>query len=207
VKTLTHISVLIQLKRKEEDFMVLRKAFVVLFAMFFLATAVSAADVEGVKMPDSMKAGGQDLVFNGGGKRVKFMMKVYVVGLYLKQKSSDAAKIVAADEPMSVKLQITSGLVTPDKMKAAIMEGFEKSTNGNITPIKAKIDAFMGIFKTQVKGDTYDFSYVPGKGTEIYKNGALSSVIEGLDFKKALYGIWLGDKPAQDDLKAKMLGK
>jgi hypothetical protein len=187
--------------------MVLRKAIVLLFAMCFLATAVYAADVEGVNFPDTMKAGGQDLVFNGGGKRVKFMMKVYVTGLYLKQKSSDAAKIIAADEPMSVRLQITSGLVTPDKMKSAVMEGFEKSTNGNIAPIKAKIDSFMNIFKEQKKGDAYDFSYVPGKGLEVFKNGAMSSTIEGLEFKKALYGIWLGDKPAQDDLKAKMLGK
>jgi hypothetical protein len=32
-------------------------------------------------------------------------------------------------------------------------------------------------------------------------------VIQGLDFKKALFGIWLGKKPAQNDLKALMLGK
>jgi hypothetical protein len=32
-------------------------------------------------------------------------------------------------------------------------------------------------------------------------------VIEGLDFKKALYGIWLGDKPVQKELKAMMLTK
>jgi hypothetical protein len=188
--------------------MMLRKAFIALFAMFFLATSAFAVEVGGVKLPDTSKAGGKDLVLNGAGKRTKFPVGgVYVCGLYLMQKSSDAAKIIAGDEPMSVKLQITSSLVTPDRMKGAITEGLEKSTNGNMAPLKAKIDSFMNIFKNQVKGDTYDFSYVPGKGLEVFKNGAMSSVIEGLDFKKALYGIWLGDKPAQDDLKAKMLGK
>jgi hypothetical protein len=187
--------------------MVLKRVIVAMVAMCFLATAAYAVDVDGVDLPDTAKAGGQDLTFNGGGKRVKFMMKVYVTALYLKQKSNDAAKIIAADEPMNVKLQITSGLVTPDKMKAAIDEGFEKSTNGNVAPLKAKIDAFTNIFKNQVKGDSYDFAYVPGKGVEVFKNGALASTIEGLEFKKALYGIWLGDKPAQDDLKKKMLGK
>jgi hypothetical protein len=185
----------------------MRKAFVSLFVMFFLATSAFAVEVEGVKMPDTLKAGAQDLVFNGAGKRTKFGMKVYVTGLYLKQKSSDAAKIVAADEPMAVKLTITSGLVTADKMKTATMEGFENSTKGNIAPIKDKIDAFIGIFKGLNKNDVYDFVYVPGKGVEVLKNGAMSSVIEGLDFKKALFGIWLGDKPAQNDLKEKMLGK
>jgi hypothetical protein len=31
-------------------------------------------------------------------------------------------------------------------------------------------------------------------------------VIEGLEFEKTLFGIWLGDKPAQADLKSNMLG-
>lgn len=187
--------------------MVLRKVFIVLFAMLFLSASAFAADVAGIKMPDTMKAGGQDLVFNGGDKRTKFMMKVYVAALYLKQKSSDAQKIINADEPMAIKLQITSGMVTPDKMKAAIDEGFENSTDGNIVPIKAKIDAFTAVFKDLSNGIVYDYAYVPGKGVEIYKNGQLAATIQGLEFKKALFGIWLSDKPAQDSLKAAMLGK
>ena len=39
------------------------------------------------------------------------------------------------------------------------------------------------------------------------KNGVKKGTIEGLDFKKALFGIWLGNKPADDDLKDGMLGK
>ena len=187
--------------------MILRKAFVVLFAMLFLSTSAFAIDVAGIKMPDTIKAAGQDLVVNGGDKRTKFMMKVYVAALYLKQKSSDAQKIIDADEPMAIKLQITSGLVTPDKMKTAIDEGFEKSTGGNIAPIKAKIDAFTAVFKEIASGIIYDFVYVPGKGVEIYKNGQLASTIQGLDFKKAMFGIWLCDKPAQESLKEAMLGK
>jgi hypothetical protein len=187
--------------------MVLRKAFVLVFALFFLASSAYAIEAAGITMPDTLKAGDQDLVANGGGKRTKFGMKVYVAALYLKQKSSDAAMIINADEPMGIKLQITSGLVTPDKMKTAIDEGFEKSTGGNVAPIQAKIDAFTAIFKGLANGDIYDFIYVPGKGVEIYKAGKLSSVIQGLDFKKALFGIWLGKDPAQDDLKEKMLGK
>jgi hypothetical protein len=188
--------------------MVLRKTFVVLFAMLFLSTSAFAIDVAGIKMPDTIKAGGQDLVFNGGGKRIKdVFFKVYVAGLYLKAKSGDAQKIIAADEPMAVKLQITSGFVTTDKMKKAVIEGFQKSTNDNPAPIQPKIDSFITIFKDINIDVIYDFAYVPGKGVEVYKNGQLSSTIQGLDFKKALFGIWLCDKPAQEDLKAAMLGK
>ncbi len=187
--------------------MVLRKVFVILFAMLFLSTSAFAIDVAGIKMPDTFKSGGQDLVANGGGKRTKFMMKVYVAALYLKQKSSDAQKIIDADEPMAIKMQVTSGMVTKDKMITAINEGFENSTGGNVAPIKVKIDAFTAVFKDIASGIVYDFVYVPGKGVEIFKNGQMASTIQGLDFKKALFGIWLCDKPAQESLKEEMLGQ
>ena len=117
------------------------------------------------------------------------------------------AKIIDADEPMAIKMQVTSGLVTMDKMKAAVNEGFENSTGGNVAPMKAKIDAFTAVFKDIASGIIYDFIYVPGKGVEIYKNGQMSATIQGLDFKKAMFGIWLCDKPAQESLKEAMLGE
>ncbi len=181
----------------------LRKNFMVLFIMFFLSIPAAAVEVGGVNLPDTLK----DLILNGAGKRTKLGIGVYVAGLYLKQKSNDGAKIAAADEPMAVQLVITSGMVSGEKMETAIKEGFENSTNGNVGPLKDKIDTFNNIFKAKVsKGDIYEFTYVPGKGVEVYKNNVLSSVIPDLDFKKALFGIWLCDKPAQKDLKAKMLG-
>jgi len=185
----------------------LKKIFVVLLAAFFLASSAFALEVGGVNLPDTLKAAETDLVLNGAGQRTKFFIKAYVGGLYLKQKSSDAPKILDADEPMAVSLQITSGIISSKMMEEAVREGFENSLKGNITPLKDKIDAFVNIFKAKInKGDLYEFYYVPGKGLEVYKNKALSSVIEGLDFKKALFGIWLGDKPAQKDLKEHMLG-
>ena len=108
---------------------------------------------------------------------------------------------------MDIKLAITSDMVTPDNMKNSIMKAFEKSTNGDMASLKARIDAFVAIFKGLSNHDVYNFTYVPGKGVEVSGNGVTLSVIEGLDFKKALYGIWLGDKPIQKELKAMMLAK
>ncbi len=48
--------------------------------------------------------------------------------------------------------------------------------------------------------------YVPEKGVVVFKNGKIQPIIEGLEFKKALYGIWLGEEPADDDLKEDLLG-
>jgi len=83
----------------------------------------------------------------------------------------------------------------------------KNSTKENIKPIKAQIDKFVGVFKQEIKdGDIYDFIYAPNIGVQIFKNNKLSTTIKGLEFKKALFGIWLCEKPAQESLKKEMLG-
>jgi len=39
-----------------------------------------------------------------------------------------------------------------------------------------------------------------------FKNGKLLSTTEGEDFKKALFGIWLGASPVDSGLKTAILG-
>jgi hypothetical protein len=165
--------------------------------------------INDVTLPATMKAGESSVSLNGGGIRKKLFFKLYVGGLYLTSKSSDANAIINADEAMAVKLQITSGMISSDNMSEAINEGFEKSTGGNVAPLKDKISKFVDTFKKSeiVEGNVFDIVYVPGTGVQSYKNGTLQSTIEGMDFKKALFGIWLCDEPADEDLKAKMLGK
>ena len=103
---------------------------------------------------------------------------------------------------------IISGMITSEKMIAAVNEGFENSTNKNTTPIKAKIAQFKDCFREEIKnGDVFDIVNVPGKGVVVSKNGKQKGVIEGADFKKALFGIWLSGKPADKNLKEAMLGK
>jgi len=183
-----------------------------------LATIICAAlaipaqaqlTINDVTLPATLKAGESSVTLNGGGIRKKLFFKLYVGGLYLANKSGDAKGIINADEAMAVKLQITSGMISSENMSEAINEGFEKSTGGNVAPLKDKISKFVDTFKRSeiVEGNVFDIVYVPGKGVESYKNGTLQSTVEGLEFKKALFGIWLCDEPADDDLKEKMLGK
>jgi hypothetical protein len=130
-----------------------------------------------------------------------------VAGLYLVQKGGNPQKIIQADETMAIRLSILSSLVKGKQMEEAILEGFEKSTNGNITPIKSQVDKFISVFKGKVeKGDFYDLVYVAGKGVDVYKNGKFMFLTKGLDFKRALFGIWLSDRPVQKSLKKGMLG-
>ena len=70
-----------------------------------------------------------------------------------------------------------------------------------------QIQQFMSAFKQKiVKGDEFDFVYTPAIGTQIIKNRKVLTTIKSLPFKKALFGIWLSNQPAQQSLKNEMLG-
>ncbi|WP_458700806.1 chalcone isomerase family protein [Sulfurospirillum sp. 1307] len=180
------------------------KKFLILSLLLFVSSNLLARDIGEVNLPDSIEK--PALVLNGAGIRSKFIFDLYVAGLYLQKKNNDAKDIINANKPMAIKLHIISSLISSEKMKDATMEGFENSTNNNIAPIKEKIEAFIDVFKEEIKkDDIYTFIYEPSNGVEIFKNSQLKSTIKGLDFKKALFGIWLSDKPAQESLKKNLL--
>jgi hypothetical protein len=165
--------------------------------------------VQGIKFPEKIGKDEKLLYLNGAGVRTKTFIKVYVAGLYLHSKSTNPQEIINADEPMAVRLQITSSLVTQDRMADAIIEGFEKSTGGKTKSIRKEIDMIVNIFKSDVIkiGDIFDIWYIPGKGVMASKNNKkYDFMIAGFEFKKVLFGIWLGNNPVEISLKNKMLG-
>ena len=172
---------------------------------FLLITLTLPAQAE---IPATLKIDDTELALNGQGVRKKFMMSIYHGGLYLAASSSDAAKIVAADEAMAIRIDMVSGLITSEKMVDALMEGLDNSTGGDIAPLQQYVDQFIAVFKEEIKeGDYFDLAYIPGKGLEIYKQGSLKATITGgMPFKQAIFGIWLGNTPADKNLKKGMLG-
>lgn len=180
-------------------------------ALLFLVAAIGLSGhaqkkVGDATLPTSESFNGQTLVLNGAGIREKMWIDLYAAGLYLDQKSKDAKVILNADKPMALKLHIVSKLITSKKMAEAVTEGFENSTEGNTAPIQKEIDQILGFFKEDIKkNDVFDLVYVPGKGVVAYKNGQQKGVIPGKEFKKALFGIWLSNRPADDNLKKNLL--
>jgi len=173
-----------------------------------LAAPVYALNVGGVDVPDTYSAMGQELQLNGAGTRSKWFMNLYVGGLYVPEKVADAEAVIAADEPQAITLHITSGMITSERMTEATMEGFQAATGGDLSAIQSDVDQFMAVFQEEIKeGDVFDLVYVPEQGVQVLKNGEQRDTVGDLEFKKALFGIWLSDKPAQKDLKEKMLGK
>ena len=91
-------------------------------------------------------------------------------------------------------------------MTSAVDDGFKAAMNGDISSLAAKIETFKSFFSDEiVKGNIFDITYIKGRGSVVYKNGKEIGIIKGMDFKNALFAIWLGEDPADDDLKEAML--
>ncbi len=177
-------------------------------AMITVQMAVAQTQVGSVTLPNTLTFGGEELALNGAGIRKKaLVLKLYSGGLYLANKSSSAKSIISADETMAIRLVITSSFVSSEAMSEAVEEGFDASTNGNTSPIASEIKKFIGFFSEEiVEDDVFDITYQKGKGVVAYKNGKELGTITGMTFKKALFGIWLGNDPADSKLKKAMLG-
>jgi hypothetical protein len=184
----------------------------VLAGMMFAMAAgqVSAAiDVAGIKYEDSLSVAGKDLVLNGAGVRNKFVVKVYAAGLYLQEPKTTVDGVMKADGPRRMRLVMMRDLSSED-LGSAFMTALSNNVNEEdkakiITHI-SKYGEMFGQVGALKKGDTIDTDWVPGIGNQCYLNGKkFGPVIPDIFFYNSVLRIWLGDKPVDAILKAKLL--
>ena len=186
----------------------MKKLLIITLTLVLMVPVAYAKEIGGASLPESLTAGEDQLLLNGAGLRKKLFIKVYAGGLYLKQKKTDPQEIIDADDPMAIRMHFIYDGVSSKKLVDGWNEGFNDATNGNTAPIKAGIDQFNGFFSEEAKkNDIYDIIYIPDQGVSVYMKDKLKGTVKGLSFKKALFSIWLGQKPADAKLKKGMLGR
>ena len=179
-----------------------------MITLFLFVPQVYALKIAGVKLPDTLDKDGTQLLLNGAGVRKKFFFKVYAGGLYLKKKCSDPKTIIDADEPMAIRMHWIYDGVEAKKIVAGWNQGFEAGTGEKIKTMQQEIKTFNGYFKDDAKSnDIYEVIYTPKKGIQVVMNGNLKGTIKGLEFKKAVFGIWLGNNKELSSVKKGMLGQ
>jgi len=185
------------------------KSIALAICLICFAAALPAAELAGVFVDDQIEtADGKTLLLNGVGLREKLWIDVYVGSLYLPVRSSDVAEILSAPGPWQVQLDFVYKEVSRDKLVEAWREGFEKNQSAEtLQKLGDRIERFYALFKySALFKDRYSFDYSPGTGVRVSRNGEPLGTIPGDDFKTALLEIWLGNYPADKQLKKGMLG-
>jgi hypothetical protein len=161
---------------------------------------------DGVTLPTQMDVDGQALVLNGTATRKKFIVKVYVAGLYLPARETDAERILDADEPRQLVMQFVHD-VDKKKMCDAWNEGLEKNTPDATPELKGQFETLCSYMEDIKKGEQFVFTYLPGSGTRVSVKGVEKGTIEGKAFADDLFKVWIGPRPGPGEgIKKQLLG-
>ena len=180
-------------------------ALSVAFALALSAAPAAAKELAGATMPDTLTVAGKTLKLNGMGLRKKAIFKVYVGGLYLEAPSQNAAAILAADAPKALTMHFLRS-VDREKLVEVFKEGFEANAGPKAVAQKAGVDKLLATVADVKDGSVTTYTYVPGTGTTVNRDGKDVATIEGKEFAEALFLIWLGPHPPSEDLKKGLLG-
>lgn len=165
-----------------------------------------AIDVEGVSIPGQVVLEGEKLSLNGAGVRTKFFFDIYVGALYLPHPVNRAEELLAKPSPARVSMDILYGDVDKEKLTKGWVSGFKKNqSKASFAALKDRLEAFNSMFSDVRKGDHLYFDFLKSGETDIVIKGQRVGSIRGADFQRALLAVWLGDKPADSDLKQVML--
>ena len=189
------------------------KRMILVLSLALMSNGAGAAEVAGVKLDDKLRLtpAGPELVLNGAGIRTRFFFKVYVGALYVSEKKASAADVLALAGPKRVAMHMLREL-TAQQLTEALAEGMSNNaTDAEQATLKGRIDELVTVMNglgEAKTGDAIALDFLPGAGTRVVVNGKpRGRPIQGEDFYRALLRIWLGENPADDDLKKGMLGQ
>jgi hypothetical protein len=181
------------------------------FVLLVLSQAsVATTEVSGIKVDDEASVANQRLVLNGAGVRYRAIFKVYVAALYLPQKKETLKDIIALPGAKRVAVTMLRE-VSSDELGQALLTGIRK----NSTPDETRrfglqlirIGDIFGKIPKLKKGESFSVDWVPGSGTVVLVDGKpVAEAIPDEAFYDAILKIWLGDDPADANLKPAMLG-
>lgn len=172
--------------------------------------AHAAREVGGVRFEDQLKLGDQSLVLNGAGLRVKMIIKVYAVGLYVPRRDSSVVSLLNQPGPKSLRIVLLRN-VSAEQLADNLLAGIED----NVSPaeqavLRKRMDTLRSTMLNAgdaQRGAVIQLDYMPGQGTHITFGGkVLGQDIVGEDFYRALLKIWLGEHPSDNALKRDLMG-
>ncbi len=182
------------------------KRFLLLLLFFPIFYSLAQTKVGNFHFNDIDTFGDKELMLNGAGKRDN----LYVLGLYLDFEVDgvqDGIMVADKDETMAFTLK-SSSHISNKKLTEIVRNGLERATDGNSYQYEDEIRNLIAILPKEIeKYQIFRIVYTKGDKISLYKNmNLLGSVKSGIEFKQALFKIWLGENPVDEKLKEDLLG-
>ncbi|HKM66890.1 MAG TPA: chalcone isomerase family protein [Candidatus Acidoferrum sp.] len=189
----------------------MNRLLVALFVFSLVGTAL-AQEVTEPKSGAKFAAKDGDMSLLGVGLRTKTFVKVkvYAIGLYvgdsaiagpLKGKAGTPGlypELVNGDFRKKVVMKFLRNVSTDQ-----IRDGFRESLKGP----GSNTDTWIGYFNDIHSGQEFVIAWTPGVGLETKVAGVDKPAIYDRTLASAVFRIWLGDNPIQDDLKKDLVAR
>lgn len=180
------------------------------------ASPLLAQDVtepkSGAKFPSRV----EDKVLLGAGLRTKTFLKVQVYALGLYVADSAITGPLAAHKGKTDAPAFYRDLVQGDFSKQVTMKFLRDLSASQIQEAmrealagadKVPVDAFVAYFPSITSGQECVLKWAPGGTLEVVMAGQAKPPIPDKALAAAVFGIWLGEKPIQDDLKKAIVSR
>jgi len=176
-----------------------------------LAAWAQVTEVAGVKYENAVTLANTKLQLNGAGVRYKAVFKVYTAGLYLPQKANTPDAVLRTNAPRRLHVVMLRD-INAEEMGKMFTRGMEQNASreefSKVIPGVIKLSDVFSARKKLGAGEWFAIDYVPGVGSSLVINGKLATEpIKEPEFFNALMKIWLGNSPADAQLKDALLGK
>ena len=181
-------------------------SFIVVAALALPASVGQAAvKIEGITFETSYRANDTLLQLRGYGLlRYLVFIKAYVGAFYMPP-GEDASRALGPT-PRRLELSYFHAISAADFAEATRQKIADNVMPEALPAIAERLERFNGFYRDVQPGDRYALTYLPGKGTELSLNGTPLGNIEGEDFAAAVFAIWLGQAPIDEDFRDTLLG-
>lgn len=175
-----------------------------------VAAQTGTTEVNGVKFDNEINPHGTRLLLNGAGTRYKFVVKVYAAGLYAPMRLATPESVWDNRTPRALKIVMLRD-IDANELGKLFTRGMQDNTSreefGKAIPGTLKLAELFSARKKLLVGDYFVIDYQPGIGTVIVINGKPEiEAIKEPEFFSALMKIWMGNSPADRQLKDALLG-
>ena len=167
--------------------------------------------VEGQPFANRVRLVDTEILLNGTGVRAVAWFKGYAVGLYLPERATTLAQVLAQAGPKRLQLRMLQDVPAAEFVKA-LNKGMERNSPADAWPelaprVQRLAEQITASGRVR-KGDVVDLDLDPTRGLLFARNGKLvAEPIPGADLYAALLRAFIGEHPYDERMKAGLLAQ
>lgn len=137
--------------------------------------------------------------------RYMFFIDAYTGAFYLPE-TADGSRALE-DIPKQIVLEYRVAISADDFARATEKKIRDSVSDSEFQRLLPKITALNRLYRDVMPKDRYALTYIPGSGTLLTYNTTPLGTIEGTEFARAVFSIWISENPIDKGFRDKLLGK